>query len=188
MLEAQGLIAGYSGPVVGPLSFTVRPGETLGLWGPNGSGKSTLLKALIGTATIFGGRVERARPLSIAYQNQQLQRLPTMPIRARELLRALGARTSVTPPQRLQALLGQRIDQLSGGQFQLLTVWSRLAASAELVCLDEPTNNLDPQGVVALGELLLEQRTDRAILLVSHERAFMERVCSRIVEVQPWSG
>jgi zinc transport system ATP-binding protein len=188
MLEAQALIAGYSGPVVGPLSFAIRPGETVGLWGPNGSGKSTILKALIGTATVFGGRIERTGSPSIAYQGQQSPRLPAMPIRTRELLRALGARASERPPQRLQALLKQRIDRLSGGQYQLLTVWSRLATPAELVCLDEPTNNLDPQGVVALGELLLEQRADRAVLLVSHERTFMERVCSRIVEVQPWSG
>ncbi|MBA1146283.1 ATP-binding cassette domain-containing protein [Ectothiorhodospiraceae bacterium WFHF3C12] len=188
MLDVDALCAGYSGPVVGPLSFHVDAGETVGLWGPNGSGKSTLLKAIIGTAGLFGGRIHRAHGLTIAYQGQQPRRLPSMPIRARELLDALGVTPDASCPQRLARLLNTRIDRLSGGQFQLLTVWSRLAGNARMVCLDEPTNNLDPQGVVALGELLTEPHPDRGVLLVSHERTFMERVCDRIVEVQSWSG
>lgn len=188
MLQMESLTAGYSGPVVGPLSLRVQPGETVGLWGPNGAGKSTVLKAIIGAATLFGGRIQRAPELTIAYQGQQPRRLPAMPIRGRELLAALGTTTDASPPRRLAGVLERRIDQLSGGQFQLLMVWSRLASAAELICLDEPTNNLDPQGVIALGELLLERQAGRGVLLVSHDRAFMERVCHRIVEVQPWHG
>ncbi len=55
VLKVSQLVAGYSEPVVGPLSLALTPGKVLGLWGPNGSGKSTLLQALTGGARVFDG-------------------------------------------------------------------------------------------------------------------------------------
>ena len=63
LLRARDLVAGYASPVVGPVSFEIRPGETLGLWGANGSGKSTLLQAIASGARVFSGKIERADDL-----------------------------------------------------------------------------------------------------------------------------
>jgi ATPase subunit of ABC transporter with duplicated ATPase domains len=182
LLRVTDLVAGYARPVVGPLSFGVGRGEVLGLWGPNGSGKSTLLNAIADGARIFSGRVERAAGLTLAYQEQRSVRLPTMPLTGNDLLRVAGA-AGLAPPGSIQALLGRRIDALSGGQYQLLCVWAALAGEAGLVLLDEPTNNLDPEHEALLVEILADQRGRRAVLLVSHEPGFLEAACSRVLEI-----
>jgi ATPase subunit of ABC transporter with duplicated ATPase domains len=187
LLRVEGLIAGYGRPVVGPVSFTVGPGEVVGLAGANGIGKSTVLNAIARGARIFAGRVERAPGLSLAYQEQRPVRLPAMPLTGRELLRAAGAEHAAPPPA-LAANLDRRIDTLSGGQYQLLCVWAALGSDRDLVLLDEPTNNLDPPTEALLGTLLAELRGHRAVLLVSHERRFLDDACSRVVEVEAWQG
>jgi len=180
LLRVEGLIAGYSRPVVGPVSFRLAPGEVVGLWGANGTGKSTVLKAIARGARIFGGRVERAPGLTLAYQEQQPVRLPLMPLTGREILRAAGA-GGRRPPEALAALLDRRIDALSGGQYQLLCVWAALGGAMDLVLLDEPTNNLDPGTEALLVEILGGERDRQAVLLVSHERGFLEAACSRVL-------
>jgi zinc transport system ATP-binding protein len=185
-LEIEGLTAGYRVPVVGPLSLHLAAGEILGVWGPNGSGKSTLLRAILGSARIFAGRLRRGDGIQLGYQPQRPVRLPEMPIRGSELLRTLHADRAECPP-RLSGWLHQRIDALSLGQFQLLCIWAGLGGDAQLILLDEPTNNLDPGNIDILAEILEEGRTSRAVLLVSHERRFMERVCTRIIELEPRS-
>ena len=181
LLEAEGLIAGYGRPVVGPLSFAVDRGEVLGLAGPNGCGKSTLLKVLTGEARIHGGTLRLDPAARLAYQSQYPPEFGELPLTAAETLALAGAAEAPLPP-RLEALQDTRIDRLSGGQRQLLLAWAALAQSAELVLLDEPTNNLDPEGIDTLAERI---RADggRTIVVVSHERDFLERVTDRRVEV-----
>ncbi|MDZ7752778.1 MAG: ATP-binding cassette domain-containing protein [Gammaproteobacteria bacterium] len=181
LLEATDLVAGYGKPVVGPLSFTVEPGEVVGLWGANGSGKSTLLRAIAGTARVFGGRLERRPGLAVAWLAQQPVRLEEMPFSGHDYLRHAGVRD--TPPGRLAGWLDRRVDALSGGQFQLLAVWSVVGGPADLVMLDEPTNNLDPEGEAMLAGILKQERGRRTVLLVSHERGFLQEACSRVLEV-----
>ena len=184
LLEIDSLVAGYQDPVVGPVSFTLAPGEIVGLAGPNGAGKSTLLGALIGAARIFSGQARRRPGLRVAIQSQAPVRLAEMPVTGAEFLRITGAHRHATPP-RLVPYLGQRLDRLSGGQYQLLNVWACLGSPAELVLLDEPTNNMDPKAVSQLTELLLESREKgRGVLVVSHEHEFLEQVSSRLVEIR----
>lgn len=189
LLRATELLAGHDRPVVGPLSFALGPGEVLGLWGPNGSGKSTLLDAITDSARVFSGSVQRAPGLTLAYQEQRPVRLPAMPLTGRDLLRLAGMErpaapaAAPSPPASLQTLLGRRVDTLSGGQYQLLCVWAVLAGPADLVLLDEPTNNLDPDHEALLGDMLAGQRGRRAVLLVSHERGFLDTACSRVLEL-----
>jgi zinc transport system ATP-binding protein len=184
LLRATALQAGYDGPVVGPLSFTVGPREVVGLWGPNRSGTSTVLRAVMGTARVLGGTLERAPGLTLGYQAQHPVRLDEMPFTGAEYLRYAAADRE-SPPDRLTPWLGGRLDRLSGGQFQLLSVWAALGGRAGLVLLDEPTNNLDPGGEALLAEVLGSERGRRATLLVSHERDFLAACCSRVVEVGP---
>ncbi|NEX23073.1 ABC transporter ATP-binding protein [Thiorhodococcus mannitoliphagus] len=183
LLRLDGLTAGYRQPVVGPLSLALRRGERLGVWGPNGTGKSTLLKAIGHAAQVFAGRVERAPGLRVAYLDQQPVRLPAMPITGRELLRAAGA-TTRGAPEALEAILRRRIDRLSGGQYQLLWIWSALATDADLVLLDEPTNNLDPGRRDRLIEILTTRHSDQALILVSHDRDFLQRTCSHLLDLE----
>ena len=186
LLRAQEAVVGYARPVVGPLSFALHPGEVVGVWGPNGVGKSTLLRAVAGTARVHAGRLERPAGLSLAYQGQRPVRLAEMPFRGREYLGYLGAH-HCEPPARLNAWLDRRIDRLSGGQFQLLSVWACLASGADLVLLDEPSNNLDPESRELLTSLLRTREGHGAVLLVSHDWAFLEAACDHRLEVASWT-
>jgi len=183
VLEIDALVAGYREPVVGPVSFSVAPGEIVGLAGPNGSGKSTLLGAIIGSTRIFSGSVRRRESLRVAMQAQVPSRLDEMPITSIEMLRITGADRHAVPAP-VKPLLDMRLDRLSGGQYQLLNVWACLGCGADLVLLDEPTNNMDLRVEASLADLLIVSREEgRAILLVSHEHDFLEKVSTRLVEV-----
>lgn len=180
LIQGDGLVVGYASPVAGPVSFRVDAGEVVGLQGPNGSGKSTLLKAIAGVARLFGGSLTRAPGLTLGRLDQQPVRLPEMPFTAREYLDFARADRQA-PPSRIRDWLDKRVDRLSGGQFQLLSVWAVLAGSADLVLLDEPTNNLDPAGQAELARVLKSEQGRRAVLLVSHERDFLDVACNRVV-------
>lgn len=194
LLRIEGLVAGYGRPVVGPVSLDIFPGEVVGLWGANGCGKSTLLNAIADRADLLAGRIVRMPGLVIAHQAQQPVRLASMPVTGRELLRVAGASRQDLPAA-LEAVSRQRIDRLSGGQYQLLCVWAAVAGRADLILLDEPTNNLDPEREALLTEMLTPSRlarrdpsvaqplTDRGVLVVSHERRFLEETCSRMIEI-----
>lgn len=180
LLDISDLRAGYTAPVVGPLSLSLTAGEIVGLVGPNGSGKSTALRAVVGAARVFTGHIRRSHA-RMAYQAQQSEAPEALPLRAVELLRLMDAREP--PPPRLATLMDERLDRLSGGQRQLLAVWAVLTHPAPLVLLDEPTNNLDPDGVDLLAERLRTPEAGRGVLVVSHDRAFLSSVCTRTVEV-----
>lgn len=182
LLAATNVSVGYEEPVLGPISFTLEAGEILGLAGPNGSGKSTLLKAIGSKARVFDGRIDTRPKLTIAWMEQQPVRLQEMPFDGFEYLRFADA-DKATPPPQMEKWLGQRIDSLSGGQFQLLACWTALGCQAELVILDEPTNNLDVQSEATLERILLGERGQRGILIVSHDQPFLEKVCTRVLEV-----
>jgi len=182
LLAVHGLEAGYETPVVGPVSFSVNPGEIFGLVGPNGSGKSTLLKAIAESVRVFDGDIERKPGLTIAWMDQQPVRLPEMPFSGREYLRYAEADAEEPPPY-LEAWLDKRVDSLSGGQFQLLGCWTALGTEAELVMLDEPTGNLDLESERTLVEILSREHHNRGVLLVSHDRAFLDQVCDRVMDV-----
>jgi zinc transport system ATP-binding protein len=182
VLRVTGLTAGYSRAVFGPLSFDLALGEVLGVWGPNGCGKSTLLATIADAARLFSGRVERAPGLGLAWQEQRPVRPPTLPLTGRDLLRVAGA-AGAEPPGALGPWLKRRIDRLSGGQYQLLCLWAALGGGAGLVLLDEPTNNLDPAHESLLADLLAQGRDRRAMILVSHERGFLDSVSTRILEL-----
>lgn len=177
LIEAR---AGYTAPVIGPVSFEIRAGEVLGLQGVNGTGKTTLIKLITGEARLFGGELRRAPDLTVSHHWQRPERPPELPLTGLEMLRMSGARTSDLPP-RLQALGRRCLDEMSGGQFQLLHAWACLTGPARLVLLDEPTNNLDHEGMELLLHEIGALAPDRAVVVVSHETAFLERACNRIV-------
>jgi ATPase subunit of ABC transporter with duplicated ATPase domains len=182
LLTVSGLVTGYQYPIIGPVDFTLSAGEALGIVGPNGSGKSTLLKALYGEAQVFAGSITRAPGTDISCLPQQALRLAQVPLSVREYLRLMQADAEPLPA-RLAALTRNRIDTLSGGQYQLLAIWAALASGSRLVLLDEPTNNLDPDGTALLQEWLQARPANRGLLVISHDAAFMHAVCDRQLDV-----
>ena len=182
LLRLQDIEAGYQRPLVGPLSFAVNPGEVVVLQGANGAGKSTLLRALTGQARVFAGSQWRCPGVSIGYQCQHSPLPAELPVTGAEFLHAADADMAALP-ERLRELLPLRLDHLSGGQWQLLRVWAVLAQPARLVVLDEPTNNLDPEGEALLRDALRGLASDRGVLLVCHETEFVAGVAARKVEV-----
>ncbi|MFZ2855175.1 MAG: ATP-binding cassette domain-containing protein [Rhodocyclaceae bacterium] len=181
LFRIDALSAGYARPVVGPVTLQLEAGEVLGIVGPNGCGKSTLLAALTGSARIFSGRIDKRPGLRLSLQQQQQPLTDGVPFNGGELLALTGAGSEGLPPW-LASRLDERLDRLSGGQLQFLYLWACLQAPADAVLLDEPTNNLDPEGVAFLEGALRRRAADGAgLLLVSHDARFVDAVCDRTV-------
>jgi ATPase subunit of ABC transporter with duplicated ATPase domains len=183
VLTVEALVAGYNAPVVGPVDLNVSAGEVVGFVGPNGSGKTTVLNAIVGVARVFSGRILRQEGIRVAVQQQRPVRLSEMPLTGREYLTLTSAHRRPTPDA-LVPLLPVRLDRLSGGQYQLLHVWACLGSPAELILLDEPTNNMDTEAITALKELLLESRERGVgVVVVSHVRDLIDAVSTRVVSI-----
>jgi zinc transport system ATP-binding protein len=183
LLSVHQLTAGYAEPVLGPVTFSLERGEILGLVGPNGCGKSTLLSALLGAVRIFSGEVTRAPGLVVTLQTQQQPDVAGVPLTGAELLSLTGAGRDGLPLW-LHERLGERLDRLSGGQRQFLYLWSCLQAPGDVVLLDEPTNNLDPDGVAHLaGALKMRAAEGGGLVVVSHDAEFLASVCSRLIRM-----
>ena len=184
LLNVRDLVAGWEQPATASLDFSLAAGEILGLTGPNGVGKSTVLAALAGRAKIFAGQIERSPDLRLALQTQDVPPVDGLPLSGRELLALTGASTDGLPPW-LDDRLDVRLDRLSGGQRHYLALWAVLEAPADLILLDEPTNNLDAAGVRHLTAHLHERaQAGAAIIVVSHDAAFVTATCHRIVVLE----
>lgn len=174
-------MVGWQQPTTRPVDLSLAAGEIVGLTGPNGVGKSTLLAVLAGRAKVFSGRLEQQPGLRLALQTQDVPPVDGLPLSGRELLTLTGAGASGLPPW-LAGRLDIRLDRLSGGQRHYLALWAILQAPADLVLLDEPTNNLDTAGVAHLTAHLRERAEAGAgIIVVSHDAAFIEAVCDRAI-------
>ena len=181
MLRAEALVAGWSKPATTPIDFSLQAGEIVGLTGPNGVGKSTLLAAFAGRASVFSGRLELQPGLRLALQTQDVPPVDGLPLSGRDLLALTGASPAGLPPWLIDRV-DQRLDRLSGGQRHYLALWAVLHAPADLVLLDEPTNNLDAAGVHHLTRHLHERaREGCGIVVVSHDAAFVAAACDRVV-------
>src|SRR5882672_6486178 len=170
------------------LSFGLFEGDQAGLVGPNGSGKSTLLKILAGdTAPDRGSRSLRGG-LRVGY-------LPQDPVFSAgrtvdDVLTAAVARVDEEDrPGRVAHALGRAgfadgradVDRLSGGWKKRLAIARELAAAPDILLMDEPTNHLDVEGILWLEDVLTERA--RAVLVVSHDRYFLEHVATRMLEL-----
>lgn len=184
LLHIEQVVAGWQQPATQPVDLTLAAGEIVGLTGPNGVGKSTLLAALAGRATVFSGRIEQRPGLRLALQTQDVPPVDGLPLSGRELLALTDAMAEGLPPW-LADRLDLRLDRLSGGQRHYLALWAILQAPADLVLLDEPTNNLDAAGVAHLTAHLRERAEAGAgMIVVSHDAAFVEGVCDRVLVME----
>ncbi len=182
LLVVKDLSAGYRRPVIGPVSFSLQRGDILGVRGPNGAGKSTLLNAIGGSARIFSGSVHRRPGVRVSHQQQAALPLDNVPLSGQELLALTGADARGLPDW-IKPLAAKRLDRLSGGQLQFMHIWACLKAPVDIVLLDEPTNNVDPAGVQHLQGQIQAMRTSHAMLVISHDRAFLDNISTRTLDL-----
>jgi ABC-2 type transport system ATP-binding protein len=184
----------YSLVAVDGVSFTVPPGEVLGIVGPNGAGKTTLFRVIAGFLQPDGGSV---RPLNgewpaIGYKPEQLLFPNQMRVAAYLALVArlcrLDSRTigdavrSALEQVKLENAAQKRIGECSKGMRQRLALAQCLMGRPPLIILDEPSSGLDPEGQVDICEIIRElNQAGHTILMSSHQLAEVTSVCTRLI-------
>jgi ABC transport system ATP-binding/permease protein len=179
-------------PLLDRAALAIEAGERIGLIGRNGTGKSSLLKVLAGLAPLDDGEVVAQDGLRVVMVEQE----PVLPAAdsihdslvlrgrlaeihdERERWRAEARLTEYL--HRLDVAADRAPHTTSGGERKRAALALALALQPELLLLDEPTNHLDIEGITALEELLLK---GPASIIITHDRAFLDRVVTRIIEL-----
>ncbi len=175
-------------PLLEGLSLSIHEGDKIGFIGVNGTGKSTLIKILAGMEEPEGGTVIKTKGVRVGYlpQNPNFQKELSV-IEQVMLDVAINERDSKEfECKTILTKLGitdfdQPTDQLSGGQKKRVALASVLASPVEILILDEPTNHLDNEMADWLEDFLVKYKG--AVLLVTHDRYFLDRVTNKIAEL-----
>ncbi|MDV6011480.1 ABC-F family ATP-binding cassette domain-containing protein [Haloechinothrix sp. LS1_15] len=172
------------------VSLGVQDGDRIGVVGLNGSGKTTLLEILAGVEPPDDGRVSRARDLRLAVVTQRTETGAGTTV-ADAVLAGYAAEHEWAADPRVRSIVtGLGIDRLgfdsdvgrlSGGERRRVALAEALVAELDVVVLDEPTNHLDVEGIGWLADHLLARKV--ALVVVTHDRWFLDTVCSRTWEV-----
>ena len=183
-LQVENLTKSYGDRVLfADITFGVNEGDKIGLIAKNGTGKTTLLRIIAGREDHDDGKITFRNDIRVGYLEQQ----PAFAVGAtaagvadeldaahRDLfvryLTQLGVNDNTTP-----------VDKLSGGQRKRVAMARVLAAEPNLLILDEPTNHLDLDSVEWLENFL--RRSRMTLLMVTHDRYFLDRVCNKIIEI-----
>ncbi|TVO59151.1 ATP-binding cassette domain-containing protein [Denitromonas halophila] len=182
MLRAQGLGVGYERPLLQGLDLQLVAGRVTTLLGPNGAGKSTVLRALGEPQLRLAGQLWQAPGLALGHLAQAAEGQAELPLCGRELLALTGASADGLPPW-LADCLDARLDRLSGGQLQYLRFWSIAAAPFDVLCLDEPGNNLDARGLAALRAWLHTPPAGQAVVLVTHDDSLVDAARQTVIRI-----
>ncbi|MBB2923975.1 ABC-F family ATP-binding cassette domain-containing protein [Cellulomonas cellasea] len=178
------------------LSIGVDDGMRVGVVGPNGAGKSTLLRVLAGLQPADSGRVTRAGGVRVALLDQR-DELPAGAT-VREIVHGDADEHTWARDPRVRSVhaglladldLTDDVANLSGGQRRRVALAALLVRDHEVLALDEPTNHLDVEGVAWLAEHLVSRyaRGTGALVVVTHDRWFLDAVCTRTWEVNEGS-
>lgn len=177
------------------LSFGIETGQRVGLIGPNGAGKSTLLQILAGVEKVDSGSVTLSRGLRLGYlrQNPAFTDEETVfdavisgsedPYEAETLGLASQLISRLELNDR-EAGEDRRVSELSGGWKKRVALARELIKKPDLLLLDEPTNHLDLMSILWLEKYLL-QNTEMALLMVTHDRLFLQKTCNVIFDLDP---
>jgi ATP-binding cassette subfamily F protein uup len=197
LLVARGLKKSLGGrELIGGLDLTVTPGTRIGLIGPNGSGKTTLLNLLAGTLAPDAGTIERADGLRLVRfaqdrggldPDQSLRRAlapegDTVTFQGRSLHVAAWARRFLFRPEQLEL----RVGRLSGGEQARVLIARLMREPADVLILDEPTNDLDIPTLEVLEDSLVDY--EGGLVLVTHDRFMLDRVSTVIVALDGEGG
>jgi ATP-binding cassette subfamily F protein uup len=194
---ARGLSKSLGGkPLVTNLDVLLTPGARLGILGPNGSGKTTLLRMIIGELPPDGGVIEKADGLRVVYFEQNRQSLdPNVTLkralapegdsviyRDRPIHVAGWAKRFLFRSEQLDTA----VSRLSGGEKARIVLARLMLQPADLLVMDEPTNDLDIPTLEILEESLLE--FPGALVLVTHDRYLLDRVSTQILRLDGSGG
>ncbi|HOF88626.1 MAG TPA: ABC-F family ATP-binding cassette domain-containing protein, partial [Armatimonadota bacterium] len=174
-------------PLIEGLSFTLWRGERAALLGPNGCGKTTLLRLLTGALPPDGGAALLGQHVLPYYYEQEGRGLDPARTVLQEVWSACPQRgqTEVRGALARFLIFGEDVERpigtLSGGERSRVQLTKMFLSGANLLLLDEPTNHLDIEGKEALEEALVEY--PGTVLMVSHDRYFIDRVATRVLEM-----
>lgn len=193
LLSAEKLCKGYTEKqLLNNADLTIQEGEKIGLIGVNGTGKSTLLKIMAGIDQPDSGSVIKAGGIRIGW-------LPQSPVFSEDMtvleqvLDGLNQQQKDFKEYECKSILNklgitdfsQKVNLLSGGQKKRVAMAQALVHETEVLIMDEPTNHIDNETVQWLESYLA--RYNGALLMVTHDRYFLEKVCNRIVELDKGS-
>ncbi len=189
LLSVQNLTKSFGArPLFEEITFVIEDGERIGLIGPNGAGKSTLLRLLAGLDTADSGSLSGQKGLVTGY----LEQVPHFPEGAtvEQILfesaassRGSGEALAGELMSRLELgpIASNRVDTLSGGWSKRVALARELVKGPDLLLLDEPTNHLDLESILWLEQFL--SRSPFATITVTHDRAFLQKISTRILEL-----
>jgi ATP-binding cassette subfamily F protein uup len=189
-------------PLLDGAQFSVETGERLGLIGRNGTGKSSLLRIIAGLAHLDEGELQSRTSLRVAFVEQEIELPPAETLHDSLLERAAAAKgangviySALHADERERWRMESRLTEFlhrfdldetrspatsSGGERKRAALALALTLQPDLLLLDEPTNHLDIEGIERLEELLLKVP---ACMVITHDRAFLDRVTTRIIEL-----
>lgn len=188
VIQAKDLSIGYDAPLA-EVSFLLQKKERLAIIGENGKGKSTLLKTLIGELPALGGSFKFGQNVEWGYFDQQKAVMEQAPPKQTVLENFWAAYPEYLREEVRSALGGflfsgedveKKMGQLSGGEKVRLALCKMLQTRPNLLILDEPTNHMDIIGKEALEQMLREY--EGTVLFVSHDRYFISRIATGILE------
>jgi len=183
--------------VLDDVTWRLGPGDRVALVGVNGSGKTTLMKLLAGELEPQSGRVERGQTVRLAHLSQDTTEIPGH-LRVLEALEEVRVRATLSDGQEITAGMlcdrfgfrGERartlVRDLSGGERRRLQLMRLLMDEPNVLLLDEPTNDLDIDTLTALEDLL--DGWPGTLVIVSHDRYFVERVCDDVHALSAGGG
>lgn len=183
-------------PLLDEAALSIEPGERVGLIGRNGTGKSSLLSVLAGKQLLDDGQIQRQDGLIVHYVEQEpiLPEAPTF----RESLIARGNIESIADEKekwRLYAKLDENLSRFelnpdgdpklaSGGERKRAALALAFTLAPQLMLLDEPTNHLDMRAISLLENICRDElKNQRSLVVITHDRAFLDNVATRIVEL-----
>ncbi len=186
LLSLQNIQIAFGGPkLLDGVTLQIEPGERICLVGRNGEGKSTLLKIVSGELEPDGGEIISSRDVKIARLTQKIPQEiegTVFDVVAREWNHE---HASDHPVEKAVSLLGldpdQRFSTLSGGMRRRALLARALVNEPDLLILDEPTNHLDIESIQWLENFLLRWRG--TVLFVTHDRVFLKKLATRIIEL-----
>ncbi len=188
VLQVNDATIGYDeNPIIEHVTMRLTRGDSVALVGPNGIGKSTLLKSIVNKLPLLNGDVSFGSNVSVGYYDQEQANLTS----SKRVLNELWDEYPLQPEKEIRTILGnflftgddvlKPVSSLSGGQKARLALAKLMMQKSNLLILDEPTNHLDLNSKEILENALINY--PGTLLFVSHDRYFINRVTTTVVEL-----
>ena len=189
VIETRDLTIGYEEPIAKTINMDLRRQDAIAIVGPNGVGKTTFLKTILQQTPALSGEVILGSNVDIGYYDQNVNQLDGN----QTVLETLWQAHDTTDEWKVRSILGsflfsgetveKKVSMLSGGEKARLSLALLATDHDNTLLLDEPTNHLDIDSKEVLEEALIDY--DGTLLFVSHDRYFINRIATNILEISP---